>query len=121
MANILSVFRHPATFLIAIVLSIGPSYFQRVHESQVNQSLAKIAPPKVAGHTPLKRLPVRAPVHDPASCPICVALHAPILGQFAVAPSMQPVDCIGSVPLSLPESFHSIAIAADHCRGPPAA
>jgi hypothetical protein len=121
MANIFTVFRHPFTFLIAIVLSIGPSYFQRVHESQVNQALARIAPPKVVGHTPLKKLPVQSPTHDPASCPICVALHAPMDGHFAAMPSVQPVDRIGSASASIPQSFHTITIATDRCRGPPMA
>jgi hypothetical protein len=115
------VFRTPATFLIAFVLSIGPNYFQRVHESQASQALAKIAPPKVAGHLPLKRVPVSPPIHDPASCPICVALHAPIVGQFATMPSVQPMDCIGSATQGLPESLHSIEVAVGHCRGPPVA
>jgi hypothetical protein len=121
MANILLVFRLPFTFLVAIVLTIGPTYFQQVHESEVNEALAKITAPKVAGNTPLKRLPVQSPTHDPASCPVCVALHAPIVSQVATAPSLLPLDRLGTVAQLPAESFHSINVTADHCRGPPIA
>jgi hypothetical protein len=114
------VFRYPAIFLIATFLSIGPNYFQRVHQTEVDQALAKIATPRAVGNAPLKRVPVRPPVHDPASCPVCIALHAPIDGHLAPAPSLQPIDRIGSVAQYLPAAFTPIHVAAEQCRGPPA-
>jgi hypothetical protein len=115
------VFRYPAIFLLTTFLSLGPNCFERIHLAEVNQALERIAPPKVASKAPLKKLPQRSPAHDPASCPICIALHAPIAWQFASAPSLEPIDRIGSVAVTLPSPSDLIHITAQQCRGPPVA
>jgi hypothetical protein len=115
------VFRYPAIFLLTTFLSLGPNFFERIHLADVNQALARIAPPKVASKTPLKKLPQRSPAHDPASCPICIALHAPITGQFASAPSVEPIDRIGSIAVNLRSLSNLVHLTAQQCRGPPAA
>ena len=112
-------FRYPAIFLLTTFLSLGPNFFERVHLAEVNQALARIAPPKAASNTPLKKLPQRTPVHDPASCPVCIALHAPIAWQFASAPSLEPIDRIGSIAVALPSLSDLIHLTAQQCRGPP--
>jgi hypothetical protein len=117
----LPVFRYPAIFLLTTFLSLGPNFFERIHLTEVNQALARIAPPKVASKSPIKKLPQRSPVHDPASCPICVALHAPIAWQFASTPSIKPIDQIGSIAINLPSLSNLIHLTAQQCRGPPAA
>jgi hypothetical protein len=114
------VIRYPAIFLITTFLSIGPNCFQRIHQTEVDQALAKIATPKVAGHTPLKRLPVQPPLHDPAACPVCIALHAPVAGHFSPAPSFELIDRVGSVSQYFPAAFSPIQVGAEQCRGPPA-
>ena len=119
-ANIIAVFRYPAIFLLTAFLSIGSNFFQQIHLAEVNQELARIAPPKIVAKTPLKRLPEKFPAHDPATCAICVLLHAPIAGQFASAPSLEPIDRVGLIAADLPEALNPVHIAAEQCRGPPA-
>ena len=114
-------FRYPVIFLISTCLSIGSNFFERIHMAEVNQALAQIAAPKLAANSPLKRLPDKAPVHDPATCPICIALHAPVAAQLASVPSLQPIDRVGQIAPYLPTAFDPVKISAEQCRGPPAA
>jgi hypothetical protein len=115
------VFRYPAIFLLNVFLVIGPGFFDRLHVAQVNWALAHLPTPKIATHSPLTRLPVRPPVHDPSTCAICIALHAPMAMQIWSAPSVAPVARVGFVCDDSRLAFVPIGISVEHCRGPPAA
>jgi hypothetical protein len=115
------VFRYPAIFLLNVFLVLGPGFFQRQHLAEANRALAHLPALKVASSSPLKRLPVRPPVHDPSTCAICIALHAPIATQIWSAPSLGPIARIGFVCDDSRPAFVPIRISAEQCRGPPAA
>ena len=118
---IITVFRAPVIFLLSTFLSIGPNFFERLHIAEVNRALAHIPVPKVATRSPLKRMPVRPPVHDPATCVICTLIHAPAVAQSWAIPSLSPTARIGCInPESLPAS-PLIRISSPLCRGPPTA
>jgi hypothetical protein len=104
-----------------LFLLMGPNYFDRLHQAEVNKALAHLPAPKAASESPLKRLPVRPPVHDPATCVICIALHAPTAMQVWSAPSLAPIARIGFVGDYLRLAFVPVRISAEQCRGPPAA
>jgi hypothetical protein len=119
--NITEVFRTPVIFLLSTFLSIGPTFFERLHIDEVNRALAHLPVPKVATRSPLKRMPVRPPVHDPATCVICALIHAPAVSQIWTIPSLGPTARIGCIiPESLPAS-PLIRISSPLCRGPPIA
>jgi len=88
--------------------------------AEVNRALAQIPVPKVASRSPLKRLPVKPPVHDPATCAICIALHAPLTMQGFAVPTLNPAARLGYAVVELPFSISVHAISHEHCRGPPA-
>jgi hypothetical protein len=117
----LAVFRYPAIFLLNVFLVLGPGVFERQHLAEANRALLHLPAPKVATNSPLKRLPVRPPVHDPSTCAICIALHAPMAAQIWSAPSLAPVARAGFVCDDSRLPFVPIRISAEHCRGPPAA
>ena len=116
-----SVFRIPVIFLLSTFLSIGPNFFERLHIAEINRALAGIPVPKVATRSPLKRMPVRPPVHDPATCAICVLIHAPVAAQIWSMPSLGPIDRIGCVDSESSPSLPPVRLSCPQCRGPPAA
>jgi len=115
------VFRYPAIFLLNLFLVIGPNFFDRLHQAEANRALAHLPAPKLASNSPLKRLPVRPPVHDPSTCAICIALHAPMATQVWSAPSLAPIARMGYVCDDSRLAFVPVRISAEQCRGPPAA
>jgi hypothetical protein len=119
--NIVTVFRIPVIFLLSTYLSIGPTFFERLHIAEVNRALAHIPVPKVVTRSPLKRMPVRPPVHDPATCVICALIHAPVAAQIWTMPSLGPTARLGCInPESRPAS-PLVRISCPLCRGPPVA
>jgi hypothetical protein len=114
------VFRYPAIFLLNVFLVLGPGFFERLHLAEANRALPHLPAPKVQSNSPLKRLPVRPPVHDPSTCAICIALHGPMATQVCSAPPLGPVARIGFVCDDSPQAFVPIRISAEQCRGPPA-
>jgi hypothetical protein len=113
------VFRTPIIFLISTFLSIGPNYFAEQHIVEVNRALAKIPVPRLATRTPLKRLPVKQPVHDPATCIICVLIHASVTAQFSSSPSLNPTALIGVTTIESLSPSPVIPASILFCRGPP--
>jgi len=116
-----SVFRTPVIFLLSTFLSIGPNFFQRLHIAEVNRALARIPVPKIATRSPLKRLPVRQPVHDPATCAICALIHAPVTTQIWTMPSLGPTARLGRIGPESRSASPLIRISSPLCRGPPVA
>jgi hypothetical protein len=115
------VLRYPAIFLIGVFFTLGPAPFERLHLAEANQSWSRAEAAMIAGsHSPLKRLPVRPPVHDPSTCVICAILHAPVAMQQVPPIALGPTARLGSLPIESPNEFHFIYIAAEQCRGPPA-
>jgi hypothetical protein len=113
-------FRYPAIFLLTTFLSLGSNCFERIHLAEVNAALARIPVPKLASRVPLKRVPMKPPIHDPATCAICMVLHAPVATQTWAMPALGLTTLAGNV---VSESFLSISvqpISYQHCRGPPA-
>ncbi len=119
--NITQVFRAPIIFLLSTFLSIGPNFFERLHIAEVNRALARIPVPKVATRSPLKRMPVRPPVHDPSTCVICALIHAPAVAQFWTIPFLTPTAQIGCITLESRSASPLIRISSPLCRGPPTA
>jgi hypothetical protein len=114
-------FRTPAIFLLATFLSLGSTFFERIHLGEVNRAIASIPAPKIASHSPLKRVPVKPPIHDPSTCVICLTLHASVTAQAWSIPSLDPAARIGFVAPELRTTVQSHPISCDHCRGPPVA
>ena len=119
--NIQAVLRYPALLLLNVFFVIGPGLFERAHVAEVQRELAAIPVPKLATQTPLKRLPEKQPVHDPATCAICIALHAPMTAGIFYAPAIGLLAQVGYVAQDRPVAFIPIRIAGAQCRGPPAA
>jgi hypothetical protein len=114
-------FRAPVVFLLSTFLSVGPTFFERLHIDEVNRALARIPIPKVATRSPLKRLPVRPPLHDPATCVICTLIHSPVAAHAWSMPALGLLDRIGCVASESPPSSSPVRISCPQCRGPPAA
>lgn len=116
-----AVFRIPAVFLLSAFLSVGPNFFERLHIAEVDRALAHIPVPRVATRSPLKRMPVRPPIHDPATCAICSLIHSPVTTQFWSMPTLGPIERLGSIESQSLPAFPPIRISCPQCRGPPAA
>jgi hypothetical protein len=114
-------FRGPIVFLLSTFLSLGPSFFNRLHAEEVNRALARIPVPHVLTHSPLKRMPVRQPVHDPSTCAICLLIHASVTVQTCAMPSLGPIALLGRVPGENSLVISPIRVAPQQCRGPPVA
>jgi hypothetical protein len=95
--------------------------FERLHVAEVNRALAAIPAPRLATRSPLKRMPVRPPVHDPANCAICMLIHAPAAAYVWTMPPLGPTVRIGSIAPECLPTFSPIGISRQQCRGPPAA
>jgi hypothetical protein len=116
------VFRYPAIFLIGVFFTLGPAPFERVHLAEANQALQRTRTMMADGSpSPLKRLPVRLPVHDPSACVICAVLHAPMTVQHAASLPLGPTARLGCLPVELTPEFPLVCMAAEQCRGPPSA
>jgi hypothetical protein len=114
------VFRIPAIFLLTTFLSLGSTCFEQLHLAEVNRALARIPVPKVVSRVPLKRVPVKPPIHDPATCAICIVLHAPVTMQAWSMPSLGPSARLGRITTEPLLSISFQPISYQHCRGPPA-
>ena len=113
--------RYPAIFLVGVFFTLGPAPFERLHIAEANRSWH--LPAQVADSTsasPLKRLPVRPPVHDASTCIICAMLHAPMTAQQAPPVSLALMARVGYLPVESSHQFHFIFASCEHCRGPPA-
>jgi hypothetical protein len=115
------VFRYLHTALLSISLMLGANFFQRQHVAEVNQARARIAAATAPSNIPLKRLPTRRPAHDPATCPVCLTLHAPIAAHTTPPAIVAVLEPIAAVRIDLPIVVSAVHLCADHCRGPPMA
>ncbi len=116
----LALLRYPAVLLLAIFLSLGPVCFEGLHLAEVRAALARLPIPKLAGGVPLKRMPIQAPAHDPATCPICSALHAPAALASPARPALT-LTTVWLAPVSAACQVHSVRLISTlQCRGPPA-
>ncbi len=114
--------RYPAIFLVGVFFTFGPAPFERLHLAEVNSAWNRIEQLMNGGsRSPLKRLPVPRPFHDPSTCVICATLHAPVTIQYMPPIMLMPTARLGSLPVELPNEFQFVYVAAEHCRGPPAA
>jgi len=114
-------FRAPVVFLLTTFLSLGPTLFERLHLAEVNRALAQIPIPRVVTHSPLKRMPVRQPMHDPSTCAICILIHAVVATHHSATLSLAPIALLGRI---APESsllISPLRLAPQQCRGPPMA
>jgi hypothetical protein len=117
----LAVFRYLHTALLSISLTLGANFFQRQHIAEVNQALARIAAATVPTSIPLKRLPTRQPAHDPATCPVCITLHAPMTAYATPPAIITALEPLAAVRVDVPVAVSAFHLCADHCRGPPMA
>jgi hypothetical protein len=114
--------RYPAIFLLGVFFSFGPGPFERIHLAAVNRSwlLARQAMDRgERSKSPLKRLPVRPPQHDPSTCIICAMLHAPLTVQVIPPVSLAPMARLGYLQAESPEKVHFNFTTCENCRGPP--
>jgi hypothetical protein len=116
------VLRYPALFFVGVFFMLGPAPFEQVHLAEANQAWAHIKPATASGsNSGSKPLPVRPPVHDPSTCIICAMLHAPLTAQQAPPMALAPTALVGYSPDRIASNYSPRCIAAEQCRGPPAA
>lgn len=120
--NVPSVLKYPAIFLVGVFFALGPAPFERLHLAEANRSWNQAEAVMARGsNSPLKRLPVPRPIHDPSTCVICAILHAPTAVQQVPAIYLAPMARLGFLEVAVPVEFHLDYVSAAQCRGPPAA
>jgi hypothetical protein len=116
-------FRRPPIVLLVAIFAVGPVPLQALHLYQANRQWQQIAatlpptPAPIAGH-PLKRLPVKLK-HDPATCILCINLHAPATAPTLAPPALHlfpQFQFISPTPARFEESRQTLP---NFCRGPP--
>jgi hypothetical protein len=114
------VLRYPAIFLVGLFFAMGPAPFERLHVAAANRSLARMKLVTERGsHSGSKPLPVRPPIHDPSTCVICAALHAPLTAQYLPPVSLGPIALVGYLRVEASSNYVPVSMTAEQCRGPP--
>lgn len=122
MRNYFRVFRYPGILLVGLFLVAGPTPFERIHLAEVSRFWAQRAALEaktLAGGTPLQRMPAKAPVHDPSTCPICIALHAAVTVQHTRPRVLTPLVRLGYCSGELVRQCEIRLASPLQCRGPP--
>jgi hypothetical protein len=114
------VLRYPAIFLFAFFLAIGPGAAEQAHLRQVNRFwAAHRGTIESENKTPSRRVPVRAPAHDPSTCIVCMALHAAIGESPAHPIELANLPRSGKVAFERFPFFVVRANIRETTRGPP--
>ena len=108
-------------FVLAGIIGVGPGALGWIHQIQMKQmALPRATLPTTKGAVPVKTTPTK-PAHDPATCVICLLLHAPMAsGPERISVGvLQPAAQIiwATVDSQIEQPF----LSTSDCRGPPVA
>ncbi len=114
-----SVLRYPALFLLTIFFLIGTGPFDRAHAAEVQRELDAIPAPRLPANSPLRKLPQRFPIHNPATCSICIAIHSAATIDSSAPPTISPLSITGRITLDPPSSPTPTTLITEQSRAPP--
>jgi hypothetical protein len=113
------VFRYPALFLLTLFFLIGTGPFDRAHAAEVQRELDAIPAPRLPANSPLRKLPQRYPLHNPATCSICIAIHAATTIDTSPALTISMFAMTGRISIDPPSSPTPTTLIAEQSRAPP--
>ncbi len=108
-------------FVLMGIIGVGPGALGWVHQLQMKQiALPRATLPTAKGAAPLKNTPSQ-PIHNPATCMVCLTLHAPMAAD-PTGVSVQAPHQTAQIawPVPTPQIERPFLFVA-HCRGPPIA
>ncbi len=113
--------RYPALLLLTFFFLIGTGPFDRAHAAEVQRELDAIPAPRLPANSPLKKLPQRFPVHDPATCSVCIAIHSATTIDSSTAPTISPLTMTGRITIDPPSSLTLATLITEQSRPRPPA
>jgi hypothetical protein len=113
------VLRYSALFLLTFFFLIGTGPFDRAHAAEVQRELDAIPAPRLPANSPLRKLPQRYPLHNPATCSVCIAIHSATTIDSSTPPTISPLSMLGRITLDPPSSLTPATLITEQSRAPP--